>query len=447
MDNVFQLFIYVRLCKNNLDHLKGLLNMKIAKLAPLSLLICSPLFAGQGDQISNSRYSVSTHNAYALNGINVASMNAHMKESKSFAYLASLRVGGEIGNVDFADDIEDLVDELDRDDITLDEANGLIDRFNSVLKAAGQQGYGDVNVGLEIPLSFLWKREKDAFSVSSRTYGTAHVEILDDNVRYNPLQQTIETNSAGYVKVADMLEISLGYSRLVWQSQQGDLHVGARLNVQKLGLSKQVIGFQAADGDEDLSDTFIDDYEDFKNDSTQLALDMSAYWSAKNYSLGLTLSNINEPEFEYGELGKDCHKLTNDISQSNCFTALSFSNRIDLTETYKATSYATAQANYINDAATFSVDVSLESEHTTPVGINEQWMTASIAYKPQTSFAPNSRLTYSNNLSGSKLKYVSGELTWGWFGLGLGYSLDDTIIDGDSTTRGAFINLAISNQF
>lgn len=421
--------------------------MNFKKLAPLSLLLCSPLYAAQGDQVSNSRYSVATHNAYAMNGINAASVNAHTKESASFAFLTSLRFGGEIGDADFADDIEDLIDELDRDDITLDEANALIDRFNAVLKLAGDKGYADVNVGLELPLSVLWKRELDAFSFSTRTYGTAHVDILDDTVRYNPLQQTIETNAAGYVKVADMLEFSFGYSRLVWQPKQGDLHLGARLNVQRLGLSKQVIGFQAADGDDDLSDTFLDDYEDFKNETTEIALDLSAYWSAKNYNLGLTLSNVNEPEFDYGELGKNCGDLTNDISRSNCLTALSYSDRIDLTETYKATSYATFQANYISDNERFSADFSLESDHVTPVGVEEQWMTASVGYKPETSFAPNARLTYSNNLVGNELSYLSGELTWGWFGLGLGYSLDKTEIDGDSTTRGAFINLAISNQF
>lgn len=106
--------------------------MKFKKLAPLSLLLCSPLYAVQGDQVSNSRYSVATHNAYAMNGVNAASVNAHTKESTSFAFLTSLRFGGEIGDADFADDIEDLIDELDRDDITLDEANALIDRFNAV---------------------------------------------------------------------------------------------------------------------------------------------------------------------------------------------------------------------------------------------------------------------------------------------------------------------------
>jgi hypothetical protein len=421
--------------------------MKLKTLAPLSLLICTPLLAAQADQVGNSRYSVSTHNAHAINGVNIASMNAHMKPSQSFAYLTSLRMGVEVGNVDFSDDIEDLVDELDRDDITLDEANALIDRFNNILTQAGEQGYADINVGLEVPLSFLWKREKDVFSISTRAYGTAHIEILDDKLSYNPLQKAIETNSAGYVKVADMLEFSIAYSRLVWQPKQGDLHVGARLNIQKIGLSKQVISFQGADGDEDLSDIFLDDYEDFKNESTQIALDVSAYWSALNYNVGLTVSNINEPEFDYGELGKNCNELSNDISKSNCLTALSFSNRIDLTETYIATSYATFQANYISDSQKLSADFSLESDHVTPVGNNEQWMTASVSYKPETSFVPNSRLTYSNNLTGSKLAYISGELTWGWFGLGLGYSPDKTTIDGDSTSRGAFINLAISNQF
>jgi len=429
--------------------------VKLKSFIPLSLLICSPLFATQADQVGNSRYSISTHNAHAINGINSAATNAHLDPQMSFAYLTSLNIGAEVGDVDYIDDIEDLVDELDRDDITLDEANGLIDRFNSILSLAGEEGYININVGLELPLSFLWKREKDTLSVSTRAFGTARVEVLDDTLQFNPLQNTIETNSAGYIKVANMLEFSLGYSRLVWKNEKetiseylkGDLHLGARLNIQTLGLSKQVIGFQSAEGDEDLADTFTDDYDDLKKDTTEFALDISAYWSAKNYNVGLTLSNINEPEFDYEQLGVNCSEISNTISQANCFTALSFSDRIDLSETYTANSYATIQANYINDADTFSTDFSLETSHLTPVGVEEEWVTASISYKPKTSFVPNSRLTYSKNLSGSKQTYISGELTWGWIGLGAGISLDDTLIDGDKVPRGGFINLAISNQF
>lgn len=429
--------------------------MKIRKLAPLSLFICAPLFATQADQVGNSRYSVSTHNAHAINGVNSASVNAHLEPKISFAFLTSLNVGAEIGEADFFDDIEDLVDELDRDDITLDEANTLIERFNEVLALAGEKGYVDINVGVELPLSFLWKRKKDTFLLSTRAYGTAHIEILDEDVQYNPLQGSIETNSSGYVKVANMFELSLGYSRLVWSNNQeeqssilkGDLHLGGRLNIQALGLSKQVIGFQAADGDDDLADTFTDDYENYKEETTELALDLSAYWSTKNYNVGLTLSNINEPEFDYGVLGENCSTITNEISQSNCFTSLSFTDRIDLSETYKANSYATLQANYINDSDTFSADFSLETSHLTPVGVEEEWVTTSLSYRPKTSFFPNTRLTYSNNLSGNKQKYLSGELTWGWVGLGAGVSLDDTIIDGDDIPRGGFVNLTISNQF
>lgn len=421
--------------------------IKINRLLPLSLLMSAPLLAAQGDQIGSSRYSISTHNAHALNGVNIASVNAHIEPTTTFSYLTTLRVGGEFGEADFIDDIEDLIDELDRDDVTLDQANSLIDRFNDVLADAGEQGYVDINLGVETPISLLWKREKDAFSLSSRAYGMVHVEILDDKLQYNPIQQTLETNSAGYVKVADMAELSLGYSRLVWEPTYGDLHLGARVNIQQLGLSKQVIGFQSADGDDDLGDIFIDDYKDFRNVTTEVAIDLSAYWSAENYNVGFTLSNINEPEFDYGQLGNNCTAVENNTSRSNCFTALAFSNRIDLTETHTANSYGTFQANYINDAKTFSLDLSLESEHVTPIGKSEEWMTASISYEPETVFVPNTRLTYSNNLSGTELKYLSGEVTWGWLGLGAGYALDETTIDDKETPRGAFFSLSLSNKF
>ena len=131
--------------------------MKLFKLAPLALLCSATAFAGQGDQVGNSRYSVSTLNAHAYNGVNVASVNAHLKQSISFAFMTSIRAGIEMGEADFADDMEDLIDDLDRDDLTLDEANSLIERFDKVLADAGENGYVNLQGGLELPLSILWK--------------------------------------------------------------------------------------------------------------------------------------------------------------------------------------------------------------------------------------------------------------------------------------------------
>jgi len=233
----------------------------------------------------------------------------------------------------------------------------------------------------------------------------------------------------------------------VWQNKFGDLHAGVRLNVQNLGLSKQVIAFESADADEELSDVFLDDYEDAKVSSTDFAIDLSAYWAGINYNAGITLSNVNEPEFEFGELGNDCLNKPNETSKNNCFTALHFSDRIALKETYIANSYATLQANYISDDNTFSVDFSYETEHNTPVGIKEQWVTASIAAQPESIYVPNARLTYSSNLAGSELDYLSGELSWGWLGLAGGYALSDTTVDDTTVPRGGFITLSISNHF
>ncbi|NRA59453.1 MAG: conjugal transfer protein TraF [Psychrobium sp.] len=421
--------------------------MKLFKLAPLALLCSATAFAGQGDQVGNSRYSVSTLNAHAYNGVNVASVNAHLKQSISFAFMTSIRAGIEMGEADFADDMEDLIDDLDRDDLTLDEANSLIERFDKVLADAGENGYVNLQGGLELPLSILWKREIDTISFSTRAYGNVGIKILDDKLRYNPVQQSIGTNAAGYIKVADMTEVSLAYSRLVWNNSEGDLHAGVRANLQSLGLSKQVISFENADSDDDIGDIFLDDYEDGRVTSTQLAIDMSVYWAAKNYNIGLTLSNINEPEFEYTKLGQNCADKTEQFTRDNCYVALGFSDRIALEETYIANSYATVQANYFNDEYGISLDVSYETEHNTPLGDREQWMTASVSASPDSIFVPNARLTYSNNLVGSKLSYISGELTWGWLGFGAGYALDKTTVDGDEIPRGGFINLSISNQF
>ena len=421
--------------------------MNIKKIIPVTLLCSASVVAGQGDQISGSRYSIATHNTHALNGINAASANAHLVPSFNFASIGSFKFGGEVGNVDFADEITDLIDELDRDDITLDESDELKERFDNLLLQAGQNGYVNVDLAAQLPLSFAWKRELDTFTLSTRARGNVNVTILDDKLEYNALQETISTNASGYVKVADLTEFSFGYSRLLWQNKFGDLHAGARLNVQNIGLSKQVIAFESADADEELSDVFLDDYEDAKVSSTDFAIDLSAYWAGINYNAGITLSNVNEPEFEFGELGNDCLNKPTETSKSNCFTALHFSDRIALKETYVANSYATLQANYISDDRTLSIDFSLETEHNTPVGLKEQWATASIAAQPESIYIPNARLTYSSNLAGSELDYLSGELSWGWFGLAGGYALTDTTVDDTTVPRGGFFTLSISNHF
>jgi len=421
--------------------------MNIKQIIPISLLCSASVVAGQGDQVGQSRYSIATHNAHAINGINAASANAHLQKAFNFGSVTSLYFGGEVGDVDFADEITDLIDELDRDDITLDESDELKTRFDDLLVQAGLNGYVNIDLGAQLPLSFAWKRELDTITVSSRITGNVNVTILDAPLEYNALQETIGTNAAGYVKVANLTELSIGYSRLVWQNKFGDLHAGGRVNIQSLGLSKQVIAFESADGDDDLSDVFLDDYEDAKVTNTDFSVDLSAYWAGINYNAGITLSNINEPEFEFGELGNDCVNKATTISRDNCFTALHFSNRIALKEVYVADSYATLQANYISDEKTFSVDFSYETEHNTPVGVKEQWLTASIATQPESIYIPNARLTYSNNLAGSKLDYLSGELTWGWVGLAGGYALSDTTFDDTTVTRGGFISLSVSNHF
>jgi len=75
--------------------------MSFKKIIPISLLCSASVVAGQGDQVGHSRYSIATHNAHAINGINVASTNAHLKPSFNFASMTSFHVGVEVGNVDF----------------------------------------------------------------------------------------------------------------------------------------------------------------------------------------------------------------------------------------------------------------------------------------------------------------------------------------------------------
>ena len=417
---------------------------KLNYLLPLASAFALPVMASTADQPGYSAYGVSNHHAMSMHGVNAAVPAVYAKEGFAFFDIFNVNVQAEAGDVNFVDEIEELIDILDEDDITLDEATEIIDRFNEILPIAGEQGYGNIHLSSDLPLSFQYKNDVGTFTFGTQMSAFLHSIVLDDEVRYNELQQTIETNSSGYVKAAEKLQVSLGYSRQINESKYGALFAGVRANLVQYGLSKQVISFEAADSDEDLGDIILDDYEDNIEREVGVTLDASAFFLSQNYSLGLNILNINQPSFKFGDIGKNCEEKPTEAAQINCYTAQYFSDRIALSETYKADAYVTAQASIFNDSQSMAIDFSIETEHNIPVGIEEQWASVSVSGRPESKYIPNLSLTYSKNLVGTELSYLSGNLGWGIFNLSLGAALEDTEIDGDKSPRGVFIGLSLN---
>ncbi len=364
--------------------------------------------------------------------------------------VSSIGVGVEVGPVDnFIDEIDDLIDELDRDDISLAEGNALVQRFNALLGPMGRDGYAKINAGVHVPLfPMLIRTGLGVFTVDANLAGQARLGLLDSPITYNPVEETIESASAVYVKGAKVTEIAVGFARPVWSTSSRHITVGANLRYLQAALSKQVIALEAVDDDDDVEDVLKDAYDANEHKSSNVTLDVGAIYATDRYRVGLTLANLTEPDFKYGTIGVDCHTLSGD-AQHNCYTAAYFSDRIALSETWTLERLATVEGAvfFADGRGTLSASVDLNEVHD-PVGDLNQNLAVSLGYRTSTRFLPDVRLGYRKNLAGSKLGTASVGFTFfRRLHLDVAYGLDSTEIDNKSMPRTFAFNLGFEMSY
>jgi len=386
----------------------------------------------------------------------------HEDDSFRWGYLGSTGVSVEFGDVDnFADDVNQLMDDLELENVTAGDADRIINNYNDVLRhKLGDAGYMKIDVQFVAPLAPLLMRSDllgGVMSVDLVGGVTAKISILDDDLVLNETNNTFETNTAAYLKSVQYTTLGLGYSReldnvvtdKINEHVAGRLLSGVRLNMYNLSLSKQVIGLLNIDEGEELGDVISDDYDGNQVSSTAMGIDLGLIWEADNYHLGFTWRNINEPEFDFGTLGEDCNNAPSNTSMSNCHTALYFDSlgRINLAETHVMTSQATADVALNSENKRWRLAASYDLQPVRdPVGDEYQWMTASAAYV--SSRFIGARVGISQNQVGSALTMVNaGFSLFGNVNLDLRYSLDTIEVDGTSAPRTFGFNLGFESSF
>src|SRR5690606_4103847 len=100
---------------------------------------------------------------YSGHGVNLHSLSNNpaqgfyvMPEEDRFrmGVAGSISVGYEMGEVDnFLDRLDDILDDLERDDIGVAEGITLANEMNDVLVQMGRDGYARINTGLQAPLT------------------------------------------------------------------------------------------------------------------------------------------------------------------------------------------------------------------------------------------------------------------------------------------------------
>ena len=219
----------------------------------------------------------------------------------------------------------------------------------------------------------------------------------------------IQTNSAAYMKVGGLAQGSLSYSKEVYELPEGIIYGGFRLAYYQVLLTKSLISFQEFDDATSLLEDEISDAIGGGGE-TGVGLDIGALFVTPHYQVGGTIKNINAPSFDYPAIGKDCQ---NDA----CFSALGFSDVIDLEETYTMFPQLNLEGSLYSLSRMWAVSTSLDMNPIRDMVANEyQWFTVSSSFVPKLwskwFWAPGLRVGYRQNLVGTQMNYLTIGVSW-----------------------------------
>lgn len=330
--------------------------------------------------------------------------------------IGPLDIGLEIGDVsDLEDKVSDLEDILDAEYSSQAEIDAALEKVNSTISSLEESAYVKMYGSLQAPFSpIIYKtKNRGAFTVDASASFVARLGLIADDVSTvgSGSDYSFESNTSVIVKRATDYRLGIGYSQLVGRPVSGALILGGKLNLHRLALGQKisVLTDGSSDSGDDLSFSYIldRDYVD-----TGIGADVGAIWAAPNYQLGATLTNINEPEFNYKGLG-DCSGLSGS-SLTNCNTAIELANKgkLTLNETYKMKSQLTLDAAIMSANQNWSLAGSYDvNSIKDPLGDKYQWSATSISYFSDNVFFPGVRLGYRKNHAGSQLSYITAGMT------------------------------------
>ena len=382
-----------------------------------------------------------------------------LKEGENWRinYLPGFSFGVEIGPVDnFVDDLDELIDIIE-DSSSLDEsADETLERFNRVLDEAGESGYLTFAANLMVPFApfyFEFESLGDAtFFVDFNFNVKAALSILDDELQLDPQNQNFTTNTSIYLKSGLETRLTLGYGRELFKDQElpGRFYAGAKLNFFDLDLSKQVTRLEDLDGD-GVEDVLEDEYDSNLESNFGVGLDLGFVWDADWYRVGLTLENLNAPEFSYGAIGQDCEsRPENTVERNSCEIARVFidEGRIRSEEIHTKNRLARLDG-LLKITPKWLISSSLDlAVYDDVVGFENQWVHFSTSYELNGHWKPSPRLGYQMNLAGTELSsYLFGLSFFRIFNLDVEYGVESVEIDGEEAPRRLGFSLGFEEAF
>ncbi|REG82882.1 conjugal transfer protein TraF [Marinomonas pollencensis] len=351
-------------------------------------------------------------------------------------FLGPVGVAYEVGKVDdFTDRVDDLEDILGKTDYaSIAEANAALDDANSILNDLSESAYVKLSGSTQVPfMPIIYKtRTRGAFMLDASASFVGKANILSDDISVtgSGSNYQLDSNSSLYLASATDVRVGLGYSQMLARTPVGELIGGVKANFHRISLGRSLAVL--SDESDDTEEVFIDSISDDKKASSGVGIDLGAIWVSHQYQLGVTLANINQPTFEFDDLG-DCSGLSgSSLASCDAANELASDGKLSLSERYKMEAQTTVDGAITSRnrqwilAASYDVNAVKD-----PVGDDYQWGVVSLAYFSDSVLAPGVRVGYRENFAGSKLSYVTAGLTFfRRLNVDLAYGLEK--IEGDS---------------
>jgi hypothetical protein len=437
--------------------------MKV-RLAVLAALVSASANAANpvSQPLGSTTTLGSTTNVWSLSSANVNPASSYLlvgKDDKTrFGILTAISGGYELGDVnDLQDKLEDLDEKLDNIGENLNEALELQEDFNDLLDEIGSNATFKGMLGGTVPLlPFIYKTDNyGAFTFSADLTTSAMGRVLTDQAKIvlNPLAQEFQLSTATSVYVKNMADVkfSIGYSNELFTWKNGSFVVGARANIHELTLGKSVLALSAMTNDE-VGDAITGEIEDNQLTTSATSFDVGFIWTSKNYQIGVSVANVNEPSFDYKALGTDCLNITDvediEIARTNCFAAREFAGRgeIALEETHVMAQQATVEMALFSEDRSWNVSGSYDTNAVNDaLGDMYQWSSIAAQIHPDWVLISGLRAGYKKNNVGSELSYASlGATFLKGINFDVSYGLEN--IDGD-IPRSVYFSLGIETSF
>ena len=361
-------------------------------------------------------------------------VNQQDDDNFRFGILGPLSVGIEMGDIsDLGDRAEEIEDIIDANYTTPTEAQAALNKANGILNGIDDTAYIKTSASMQVPfMPVIYKTKDDgAFMLDASISAVVKGRLLAGQITQSGTELIASTSF--YAQTATDLNVGLGYSQSMWENSHGMLVGGAKANLHQISMGRALVRLD--DKNNDAGDAISDAISDDAISSTGLGIDLGAVWVSNYYQVGLTLANINEPEFDGAPLNSSAIPSSSNVSTTDKYV-MEMQSTVDAavsTKGKQVTLGMSYDANAVKDA----------------VGDEYQWAVASVSYYGDSHFVPGLRAGYRQNLAGTELSYATFGLTvLKRLNIDLGVALETVKDeDGDEMPRSAYFSIGYDTAF